>query len=221
MDRRQDHRAAPIRSRMAAARAELRLPAVTSRAARRLRNRRHYVSVAEATDKAEPSPSSVLEYVGKVANILTQTTYHFPQCGLQVTNYLSWLLSRSAGRTLREVQAADSRARQAMALRPRDFLTTLDLDQFLPTGQQLSRSLQTGAGSTGRGAQTCFRFLRRNDCGTPCQWGRVHPPCSVCSSPQHPTEFHGAAQNATRQQRPADQFGRAPAGRGAMRQWPT
>ena len=58
----------------------------------------------DAADKIEPGPSTVLEYVGWVANILAHTTYHFPQCGLQVASYLAWLMSRSAGRSLQGVQ---------------------------------------------------------------------------------------------------------------------
>ena len=77
-DRRRDHRTAPIISRLPAARADLRLPAVTHRAANRLKDRREYVAVADAADKAEPHPGSVVEYVGRVANILTQNHVPFP-----------------------------------------------------------------------------------------------------------------------------------------------
>ena len=121
VDRRHEHRMAPLVSHTSAAPADLRLPAIQTRAERRLRNRRNYVSVAEATDSAVGGPGTALEYLGRVAGILAHLTYHFPQCGLQVAGYLVWLIARSQGRTLREVQTADSRARQAMALRPRDF----------------------------------------------------------------------------------------------------
>ena len=96
--------------RAGAAQADLRLPAITVQAARRLRNRRNYVAVQDAADKIEPGPSTVMEYVGRVANILTHTTYYFPQCGLQVASYVAWLISRSAGRSLQDVQTADSSA---------------------------------------------------------------------------------------------------------------
>ena len=121
VDRRHEHRMAPLVSHTSAAPADLRLPAIQTRAERRLRNRRNYVSVTEATDSAVGGPGTALEYLGRVAGILAHLTYHFPQCGLQVAGYLVWLIARSQGRTLLEVQTADSRARQAMALRPRDF----------------------------------------------------------------------------------------------------
>ena len=192
VDRRNEHRLAALRSRAGAAHADLRLPSVTAKTARRLKNRRHYVAVEDAVDKVEQAPSTVMEYVGRVANILTHTAYHFPQCGLQVMSYLAWLINRSAGRSLRDVQTADSRARQAMALRPRDFLTSLDLDQFMPVATGVSK--QATGGQPSRQNQICFQHTRRNGCTTPCRTGRIHPPCARCNSTQHATVFHDAGQ---------------------------
>lgn len=215
VDRRREHQLAPTRSKIAAAPASLRLPAITTRAERRLRHRRNYVTVADSVDRATGAPATVLEYLGGVAGILAHTTYHFPQCGLQVAGYLAWLLSRSSGRSLREIQAADSRARQAMALRPRDFLTALELDQFLSPAAPVART--TGEGG---GRQVCYDFLRGSGCSWPCRTARYHPPCRTCGSQLHPSNLHGAvtfpgtAIHRGRGGRPGPpRYGGAPGGR--------
>ncbi|XP_043231324.1 uncharacterized protein LOC122386316 [Amphibalanus amphitrite] len=211
-DRREEYRMTPLRARGGAAPADLRLPAVTTKAARQLRNRRNYVAVRDAADPVEPSPNNVLEYIGRVAAIVTHTTYYFPQCGLQATSYLTWLISRSAGRSLRDVQTADSRARQAMALRPRDFLTTLDLDQFWPTRVASTATTAERAGTNHK--EVCFQHVRRNKCTTPCRTGRIHPPCQTCNSTQHATAFHAAfSPRGTAGWTAADQQGDAQRGR--------
>ena len=134
-----------------------------------------------------------MEYVGRVAALLTHTTYHFPQCGLQATSYLAWLLSRCVGRSVREVQAMDSRARQAMALRPGDFLTALDLDQFVTPAVGPGRPTMGAGGSRPQFDQLCFLHARQNACSWPCKTGRVHTPCRWCNSLEHATQFHGLA----------------------------
>ena len=191
-DRRQVYRRAPVRSTAAAAPANLRLPTIQARAERQLRNRRRFVAVADAVDAADARPASSVEYACRVAEIMTHTVYHFPESGLQAISYMAWLLWQAARHPLRAVAAADSRARQTMALRPRDYLTAADLDRFMvpATGVGNGRTTEGGRGETRRG-QTCFLYELSNACRSPCREGRYHPRCRACGSHDHPTAFHG------------------------------
>ncbi|XP_043215266.1 translation initiation factor IF-2-like [Amphibalanus amphitrite] len=217
-DRRQSYRRAPVRSTAAAAPADLRLPAVQARAERRLRNRRRFVSVADAADAAETRPASSVEYTCRVAEIMTHTVYHFPECGLQAICYLAWLLWQAVRHPLRAVAAADSRARQTMALRPRDYLTAADLDRFMVpvTGAGDGRTTEGRRGEARRG-QTCFLYEQHNACSNPCRAGRIHPRCGACGSRDHPSAFHGPAGAGHRGGFGGlATFGRGGAGRGAL-----
>ena len=121
----------PTRTTRNPAPAALRLPPLRARAARRLRRRKRFVSVQDATDPTEPAANSVATFIGRVAAMLVHAVYFFPGLGLQAVIYLAWLLDRTGNTSVSEVQRVDARARQAMALSPRELLTAHELDQFL------------------------------------------------------------------------------------------
>ena len=106
----------------------LRLAGIGATAAQLLRVRTRAVSVKESISKGEPSPSSVAEYVARVGELLTYSVYHFPGTGFQLAIYMAWLLRRSVGGTLMEVRSADSKARELMATRQQELMTSVDFD---------------------------------------------------------------------------------------------
>ena len=157
------------------------------------------MSVEDTLVQAEGRPTTAGEYVQKVAALMTHTVYHYPGSDLQVTTYLEWLLGVAHRHPFRELQAADSRARQAMALRPRDYLTAVDLDRFVsPTpSRQINARLLYSYYVSGNNYQTrvCLRHVERNACRYPCPAGRYHPHCVSCGPQGHPTRFHPGASH--------------------------
>ena len=104
-----------------------------------------------------------------------------------------------------------------MALRSRDFLTPLELDQFLPAVQLTAQRPAGVPPTVPLHQQVCFLHTRRNACTTPCH---LHPPCSRCNSMQHASDFHAGGQSAG----PAGHLGAGrhvgrPARRGLGRRW--
>ena len=171
-DVRAEHRRVPTRSKARPAPAALRLPPLRAQAARRLRRRKRFVAVQETADTTDVVASNTVAYIGRIAAMLVHAVYYFPGLGLQALIYLAWLLDRTGGRPLDVVRRADARARQAMALSPRELLTAPDLDHFLPaTGG--SSSAARPAPNVSR--QVCWRF-RRGECRYPCPEGRLHGP---------------------------------------------
>ena len=94
----------------------------------------------------------------------------------------------------------NARARQAMSLRPWEYLNHGDLDPFLPSQTRM------GPDTNPRGAKRpvavpvpCFRF-ERGLCSRICPYGRIHTPCGRCGSPQSPTRQR-VPQHGTRRRR--------------------
>ena len=104
--------------------AALRLPPVRARAARRLRNRKTFVPVAETTDATEPAAASAMTFISRVAAMLVHTVFFFPGLGLQAMIYMAWLLDRTGSSPVAEAQRVDARVCQAMALSPRELSRT-------------------------------------------------------------------------------------------------
>ena len=175
-DARSVMRDAPTVTRARPAPAALRLPPLRAEAARRLKKRKRFVSVTEATDPTDRTVRSQAGYVARVAAIMCHLVHYFPALGFQAVLYLAWLVDRSRGRPLEYVQQADARGRQAMALHPRDLLTHQDFDLLL-------HGIDGGGGPSpaphrvglGVSQQACWRF-RRGECRTPCPDGRIHAP---------------------------------------------
>ena len=180
-DARADHRRVPTRTRAKPAPAALRLPPLRAQAARRLRRRKRFVAAEDVADPAGPAANTTAAFLGQVAAILVHQVYFFPGLGLQALIYLAWLLDRTGGRSVEVARRTDARARQAMALSPRELLTAPELDHFLPAPVAGGGSGPARVGAT-VSRQLCWRALR-GDCRLPCPEGRWHggtaPPPAV------------------------------------------
>ncbi|KAF0303443.1 hypothetical protein FJT64_024560 [Amphibalanus amphitrite] len=121
-DARDEHRRVPTRTTARPAPAALRLPPLRAQAAHRLRHRKRFVEVEAASDPDNVAPRPAAEYIGRVAAIMAHQAYYFPGLGLQAAIYMAWLTERLGDRSLEVVRMADSRARQAMCLSPKELL---------------------------------------------------------------------------------------------------
>ncbi|KAF0302749.1 hypothetical protein FJT64_025177 [Amphibalanus amphitrite] len=124
-DARDEHRRVPKRTTARPAPAALRLPPLRAQAARRLRHRKRFVEVEAASDPGNAAPRTAAEYIGRVAASMAHQVYYFPGLGLQaaIYIYMAWLTKRLGDRPLEVVRMADSRARQAMCLSPKQART--------------------------------------------------------------------------------------------------
>ena len=145
------------------------------------RRRKRFIDVQEAGDGPDGAVTTTAEYLTSVAALLSHQVYFFPGLGLQVALYLAWLLERVGGRPLDLVRRTDARARQAMALSPRELMTAADLDHFVPGGGGAVGG-GGGAAAAARPAplntnhrQVCWRYLR-GACERICPAGRLHGP---------------------------------------------
>ena len=168
-DARAEHRRVPTRTDARPAPAALRLPPLRAHAARRLRHRKSFVEAAAASESGAAAPRSAAAYIARVAALLAHQVYYFPGLGLQAAVYLAWLTDRVGDRPVEVVRAADSRARQAMSLSPRELLTAPDLDHYLPGGGVTPQRQRTVSD------QICWRAAR-GECWLPCPAGRRHAP---------------------------------------------
>lgn len=173
-DVRAEHRRVPTSTRARPAPAALRLPPLRAKAARRLRKRKRFVAVHDAADPTDAAVSTTPAFLARVAAILVHSVFFFPGLGLQALMYLAWLLDRVGGRPLDVARRTDARARQAMALSPRELLTAPDLDHFLPAPASGPLPAAARAGPV-NGRQICWRYLR-GECRNPCPAGRLHGP---------------------------------------------
>ena len=76
---RQQHREGPTRVYCAPPPTSLRMPALATKAARRLRNRRSFVAVEDAIGPHGTPVTTTAAYIGKVADILSYVTYRVSQ----------------------------------------------------------------------------------------------------------------------------------------------
>ena len=186
-----------MRVRSAAPPTSIRLPAIAAEDARALKDRRKFVSVGQVSITGG-AQATVGGYIAAVAALLTHTVFYFPTMGLQAMVYLAWLTNRGLGRDLRDVRGMDTRARQAMSLRPWEYLTHTDLDQFLPSPIPMTEG---GSDTTPRrGAEICFRF-QRGACNRVCPYGRLHS-CKTCGSPLHGAVYHSTGPTGPGHQAP-------------------
>ena len=190
VDRARDHSLVPLVSYAAPPAPGLRLAGVSTGAAQELRHRSRYVAVTASLSQAEPPPATTTEYMARVAELAAHRAYHFPAVGPQLTAYLAWLLRTYGHRPLCDAQAADSKAREAMAASPRVLHTALDWELLCRPSEQ---PRQTADARQPRGAVVCNNFLKGRCPNTPCPWRRLHPACRVCQRGDHPTELHAEA----------------------------
>ena len=129
--------------------------------------------------------------MARVAEIAAHRAYHFPAAGLQLTTYLAWLIRNYGGRPLREAQAADAKAREAMAANPRVFQTALDWELLCRANER-----PPSPDTRRQRSAVCQNFLSGRCHVTPCPWLRVHPACRICRLGDHPTERHADVAQA-------------------------
>ena len=201
---------APVRVKSAAPPTSLRLPAIAAGDARALRDRRRFVPVGQ-TAPGGGALATTGSLIAAIAALLAHTVFYFPDMGLQAMVYMAWLADRGTGRDVREVRGMDSRARQAMSLRPWEFMTQSDLDQFLPTPAPVTgrdqSSTRRGPGGPGVTTEHCFKF-QRGSCSRICPYGRIHIPCGTCGSALHGTAFHNGRTGGTGPQVPPSSWAR-------------
>ena len=195
VDRAQDHSGVPLVSYATPPAPSLRLAGVSTGAAQDLRHRARYIAVADSFGKTEGAPATTAAYLARVAELTAHRCYHFPAAGPQLTAYLAWLLRTYGHRPLAVVQAADAKAREAMAASPRVFHTALDWELLCRPGDLPRHTDDLARQSDGRRMRSsvCQNFLAGRCPITPCPWHRAHPACRVCRLADHPTELHGEA----------------------------
>ena len=66
--------------------------------------------------------------------LLSYQVYHFPAVGFQMAVYMARLLRHGVGRSMAEVHTADMRARELVATRPQQPMTTVDFDHVAALG---------------------------------------------------------------------------------------
>ena len=132
----------------------------------------------------------VAEYVARVGELLAYRAYHFPGIGLQLAMYMAWLLRRSIGRSLAEVQAADTKARELMATRPQELMTAVDFDHVTELGPAAPQATRQSS------PRNLCRNFRDGRCQSSprCPSGRYHPACILCGSGTHHTAHHSVRQ---------------------------
>ena len=78
----------PLEATTAAAPSTLQLPAISTKAQKRVRNRREYVAVEQAMPRHQPPPQNTTAFIVQVAALLTHYVYHYPGMGLQAICYI-------------------------------------------------------------------------------------------------------------------------------------